>query len=837
MLALLRFFTRLTELAVSLPLKLFRFVIGSIAFNPKLGPIRYVVQAALVYVIFAVVLVYAVAPLRGLTGTYYKSTQLRYDAERWLATAIYDKTGSFVGTFDPRLDSVRDVNYTTQPIELAGYVAQPDHKSIPVRQVPEHYWKCVVHLEDGNLGSWLNPFGIDIVGVLKIPVSTIMRSIQRRRPSMGVGGSTLPMQLARVIYKTPPSVRESVLDKIRRKFQEWWLAPVIYWELTRSPDMKALKHWVANHLWLGQRTGGQSLHGVEVTSQIVFGKEAKDLSAAEQFVLAGAVNRPIILLEGDKRLNSVRLDRWRYIIEVRARICVERLITNPKRQKQALFELVKMAGGPPEPKVRPKLQRALERSRPVQAERAEVNPVIRANTLMPSARLGIREEMKQAFGYRWRNAVRGVTTTLDVAENIAFHDRIETALGKLQKKWSVKIKPGFTLDKTKVADDRPRPDIIVAAADAKGRIVRYFESTQTAPYFGSTIARDRASGTYVVAREARQIASVGKIIAAIAIANYGRDSIHSPYVDVLLPRQGIESCLRRRTPLERPAAGGRYRRAIVAFACSMNRPIEWRLAQIGQRRVGRLINNLGFTPPPANQQGEPTPATTAAVRGLIAAAPQRVHHMSAIVLAALTGKGHRLVKPPTLIKAFDFTNARSAKHFQAQKRLHLRPGSLIRARGHRLIQALLSAPLCQVAYRKTVGTLKTLAHWCHRRRRDVRLHFAKTGTSVTADPDETVDAWITGGIQFETGAAYSYVVVVGTGSGRRPWARALHAGQVAAPIAETLLKDLAALAKRRAPRTSASTLFKARHSRASRARTAPADTSKGHWRHTLFGDD
>ena len=30
-----------------------------------------------------------------------------------------------------------------------------------------------------------------------------------------------------------------------------------------------------------------------------------------------------------------------------------------------------------------------------------------------------------------------------------------------------------------------------------------------------------------------------------------------------------------------PAVDGRYRRAIVAFACSMNRPIEWRLAQIG----------------------------------------------------------------------------------------------------------------------------------------------------------------------------------------------------------------------------------------------------------------
>ena len=76
------------------------------------------------------------------------------------------------------------------------------------------------------------------------------------------------------------------------------------------------------------------LHGVEVTSQVVFGKEAKDLSTAEQFVLASAVNKPIILLEGSDRLNEVRLDRWRYIAEVRARTCAEKLITDEAEQKK-----------------------------------------------------------------------------------------------------------------------------------------------------------------------------------------------------------------------------------------------------------------------------------------------------------------------------------------------------------------------------------------------------------------------------------------------------------------------------------------------------------------------
>ena len=54
----------------------------------------------------------------------------------------------------------------------------------------------------------------------------------------------------------------------------------------------------------------------------------------------------------------------------------------------------------------------------------------------------------------------------------------------------------------------------------------------------------------------------------------------------------------------------------------------------------------------------------------------------------------------------------------------------------------------------------------------MRLHFAKTGTQVTADRDATVDTWIAGGLQFANGAAYSYVVLVGTGIGAASRGRA-----------------------------------------------------------------
>ena len=788
MLELLRRLQSGLELLLELPFRFFRLLSQTVAFNPKLGPLRHVATAAILYVLFALVLVYVIAPLRGIAGQMTMHDKLGYDAERWLATAIYDSKGNFVGTFDARLDSLRDVNYTDSAIEVGDYTANPDHKSIPVREVPEHYWQCLVYHEDRYLGGVLNPFGIDLTGVLKIPISTIKRSIALRRPSLGVGGSTLPMQFARVIYQTPPRSDEGGFTKLRRKIREWWLAPVIYRELTKGGDDTLLKQWAANHIWLAQRTGGQPLHGVEVTSRIVFGKEAKDLSVAEQFVLASAVNKPIILLEGNDKLNAVRLDRWRYITEVRARTCAEKLITDEAQQKQIVFELMELAGGPPDPKVKPKLQEALDKYAPDLAKRAQANPVTRANVLLPTARYGLREEMKQLYGFSWRDYVRGITTTLDVGENLAFKQKIDTQLGLIDAKWTAKIDPAFTLDPKKIAADKKMPNVVVVAADSNGNIVRYYETGETAPYFGSSNARSGITGLYEPARESRMIASTGKMLTAIAIANEGRDTADSLYLDTTAPAGGLETC-------EKGGGERHGRKAVVAFACSLNGPLLNRTALIGQARIKKLIDGFGFTMPPTAEGGG-TPPSTAVVLGQISGSPRRVHQMSGVVLSALLGRGTKTVKPPSLIKSYDYTfKGDGGGGVTAQESAPISPNAMIRRSATPLLKTFLEAPLCYQANGTAYGTLKSLHHWCATGRPDLRFHFAKTGTQVTSDPNATVDAWISGGLQFSTGAAYSYVVLVGTGSASEPWAHSLHAAQVAAPLLEELLGDLAAHAK------------------------------------------
>ncbi len=791
MLSILKFLTRSIEIAFVLPLRVVRAATIGIAFNPKLGPLRYVAGGAMIFVVMAIGLVYVVAPVRGIVGGAYMSEKLRYDAERWLATAIYDKNREFVGTFGPRLDSQRDVNFTDRIIEIGDYTANPDHKSIPVQDVPEAYWQCLVYHEDRHLGGLLNPFGIDLFGVLKIPYSTVRRSIAARRLSLGVGGSTLPMQLARVIYKTPPRVDESVGEKLGRKLREWWVAPVIYRELTRGGDDLALRQWAANHLWLAQRTGGAPLHGVEMTSRIVFGKTAAALTTAEQFVLASAVNKPIILLEGSERLNYVRLDRWRYIVEVRARKCAQELIDDEEELRKVVFELVNMAGGPPDPRIEPKIEASLKKHAPKKVARARANPIIRANVLMPSARFGLREEMKQVFGFNWRAHVRGITTTLEVGDNFAFQRAILKDLTKLDRRWGRQLNPGYTLDPKVMADDPDRvmPHVVVAAADGQGRMVRYFESSELAPYFGSVIARRHDNGKYDRAREPRQIASTGKMIAAIAIANQAPGGVDALYVDRDAPSAGLETCRR---------GGGlrRGRKAIVAFACSLNGPVEWRAARAGQERIGHLIDTFGFNRPPAADPQSETPPSTASVRGLVSGAPQRVHHMSAVILAALTGRGGEAIEAPTLVGKYDFTSLENRKAFEERKRLSIVPNQLIRRQARGALRALLSAPLCYRANKRSHGTLKSLHDWCAARRRGLLLHVAKTGTAVTSDADQTIDGWVTGGLKFQNGASYSYVVVVGTGSATQPFANRLHSSQLAAPLVKTLLEDLEAHAKR-----------------------------------------
>jgi len=782
MLALLRIAARVVEALVAIPVRAFRLFLSTILFNPRLGRLRFLVAPVILYVVFALALVYLYAPIRGITGQVWMGDALRYANERSLGTAIYDANDRFVGIFDPVLDSEEDFNYLGRPIRLPDYIAYPDHKSLHVNKAPEHYWQCLMLHEDRHLGGPVNPFGIDLYGVLKIPFSTMQRTIQAGRPRMGAGGSSLSMQLARIFFKTPPSSNESAIAKMKRKLKEWWLAPVIYWELTKGGDRQPLKLWAANHFPHAQRTGGQPLYGVEQTSLILFGKSAETLSAAQQYVLAAAVNQPIILLEGGERLNARRAGSWRRIVTERARYCADKLIANPERHARAVGELQALAQTPPDPKTPIAISQAMAPLAPGTARRASASPIRRSNTLIPSAKYGVRDEMKNRFGYAWRSEVRGVHLTLDVAQNLEFRRRVHQALARTQARFRGQIDPRYSLNvaKARAPGDGQSfrvPDIVIAAADPDGRIIRFYESNYTTAYFGSGTARDSRTGRYDPSRESRFIASLAKMAAAVAIANQATDKPATGYLDTAAPRSGLEACKRGRKR--------RSRRAEVAFACSLNTPLEWRLGQIKPHELRRIAEGFKLTLPDPS-----TPLAKALVVGHVAASPRTVHRMAGMVLNALS-RPETALPQPSLVRRFDDSETKPAPETQMIPKDSAAPNRLIEDSGKPFLEGILAAPIC---YRH--GTLRRVSDWCAAKRPDLRLHFAKTGTRGTGarDPSayDTVDLWVAGGIQFTNGPAYSYVILIGTGSPGEPWARDLFAGAASEQVLRVLLEDLAA---------------------------------------------
>ena len=280
-------------------------------------------------------------------------------------------------------------------------------------------------------------------------------------------------------------------------------------------------------------------------------------------------------------------------------------------------------------------------------------PMIRANALMPAARFGMREEMKQAYGFGWREHVRGVTTTLDAVENLAFHERIKANWPSSTPSIGRKINPGFTLDPAKVAAN--------ASADARRHRRRRQRRGRDRALF-----RDRREGLLLrlAGRRAARVRPLRRRTRRAHDRLHGQDPgrhRHRQRAAATGPTRTTSIAARRR------AAGSKA--ATRAAARRRGRARDRRLRLLAQPadRVARRTARPGAHAPTDRSASastcrrresaeEATPPSTAAVRGLIAGSPRRVHQMAGVVLASLTEQGHKPVRPPTLVRAYDFAS-------------------------------------------------------------------------------------------------------------------------------------------------------------------------------------
>jgi len=140
--------------------------------------------------------------------------------------------------------------------------------------------------------------------------------------------------------------------------------------------------------------------------------------------------------------------------------------------------------------------------------------------------------------------------------------------------------------------------------------------------------------------------------------------------------------------------------------------------------------------------------------------------MSSVVLSSLL-RPARPVKLPTLVRSYDYTSGRIGSRRVRSLDTVVLPSDVINPRPR---------PSCVRYLKRRFATLREEAAGTLARCR-IGVPPGATTCAFTSprqapryeDPNATVDVWTTGGLQFSNGAAYSYVVLVGTGSVREPW--------------------------------------------------------------------
>ncbi len=782
MLGIFHVIARAVVFIASLPFRLVNLVVGGLFLNIRWRWVTYSINAVLLFGLAALVLAYPVAFLIGWADPGNFKPVFTYADQRARGTAIFDASERFVGIIDPHLDSVYDLNLTENPVVTPSYIAYPDHKSLHVKEAPPAFWACLKYHEDRHLGTWRNMFGIDLVGLVRMPYSTIERSITSRKLRFGAGGSTLSMQLVRSFLKQLPSSNETMLDKVTRKMREWWLAPILHNLLTRGEGEKEFARWAANHLPIAQRVGGSGIFGVELASWVIFDKSAADLSAAQQYVLAAAVNRPIeVLPHKDAGRERRRLKGWQRLVSGRAMTCANAAITSPDLREEIVAELSDLSQTAPSPRIDADVVLALE-AQPNAPTGRSVNPVRRANNLLGPLQYGLRQELVERHGYDWRNHVGAVHLTFNALDNQSFARRMEGELTALLASQAYRRKnAALSFDIAKAGTPGAIvPRIVIAAANEKGELVRYYENHATAVYYGSRAAWDAKTGIYNPAAETMQLASVGKIFAAIALGNEGRDTGRTLYRDACVSGYGAESCRRSCTA---PHATVKHRPVRTVFACSLSRPLIDRLTRVREDRLFALVEDLGAS---TSNLGT-TPIETAIANGLVSASPRTLHQIQLSMMNAMDETARRDIAPPSLIAAAQVYDASTAEPIRAAVPV-IKPDA-INDKAGTFLRTVLTEPLCHPN-----GTLRHLrAEWCARTNGSISLHVAKTGTRsfrLPAGQPDTMDLWISGQIHFNSGQKYTYVVYMGTGDPRKLMGR-FAAGRQAGPLLRVLLEDLA----------------------------------------------
>ncbi len=159
--------------------------------------------------------------------------------------------------------------------------------SVPLSRIAPPFIAAAIAAEDQR---FFRHDGVDAMAAFR----SIRQLIQNGAPISGA--STITMQLARMLYHTPSSVRG--------KLHEMWLA----WRIEAGSGKEAILAAYLNRLPMGG-----NLYGVEAAAQTYFGTSAAGLDLAQSALLAAIPNDPGRL--GPRTHLRALKSRQRYVLE------------------------------------------------------------------------------------------------------------------------------------------------------------------------------------------------------------------------------------------------------------------------------------------------------------------------------------------------------------------------------------------------------------------------------------------------------------------------------------------------------------------------------------------
>ncbi len=194
--------------------------------------------------------------------------------------------------------------------EMVGEFAKENRIPVSISKIPKDLKNAVIAVEDKN---FYKHGGIDPMGIAR----AVWRDIESGKRIQG--GSTIPQQLARILYLS----REKTLI---RKIKEMLIAIQISKKYTKDQILE---------LYLNRIYLGHGSYGVEAASNLYFGKSVDKLGLAECALIAGLPQLP----EGYSPFKNMKRAKTRRA-EVLDRMATEGYITKKQAQRAKLSPII-----------------------------------------------------------------------------------------------------------------------------------------------------------------------------------------------------------------------------------------------------------------------------------------------------------------------------------------------------------------------------------------------------------------------------------------------------------------------------------------------------------------